>query len=132
MQADRGARPSQSVFLTGSEKAAYLAAQPADDARFVATFAHSLEHAGGYAPEDAIRAARSLLPDVLPYDPRRPASYPANGRTLSDDVADVFIAVLSNGKVTRDNVGPHTDLLVDFPYLGPPHQARSGDAVAVA
>jgi hypothetical protein len=35
VQADRGALPSQSVFLTGDEKAAYLAAQPADDARFV-------------------------------------------------------------------------------------------------
>jgi hypothetical protein len=43
VQADRGALPSQSVFLTGSVKGAYLAAEPADDARFVAIFAHSLE-----------------------------------------------------------------------------------------
>jgi hypothetical protein len=27
---------------------------------------------------------------------------------------------MSNGKVT-DNVGPHIDLLAEFPYLGPPH-----------
>jgi hypothetical protein len=27
--------------------------------------------------------------------------------------------------VTRDNVGPHNDLLTDFPYLGAPHKARS-------
>jgi hypothetical protein len=25
----------------------------------------------------------------------------------------------------RDNVGPHTDLLAELPYVGPPHQVRS-------
>src|SRR5258706_4625147 len=45
VQADRGARPAQSVFLVGAEGDAYLAGEPADDARFVAVFAHSLEHA---------------------------------------------------------------------------------------
>src|SRR6202167_1729010 len=43
VQADRGALASQSVFLPGDEKAAYQAGQPADD-RFIAVFAHSLEH----------------------------------------------------------------------------------------
>jgi hypothetical protein len=57
VQADRGALASQSVFLPGDEKAAYQAAQPADDARFVAAFAHSLEHTGGYTPKGARRAA---------------------------------------------------------------------------
>jgi hypothetical protein len=82
VQADRGALPSQSLFLTGDEKAAYLAAQPADDARFVAVFAHSLAHTGDYTPEEATRVARTLLPDILSYDPTRPVSYPVNGRTL--------------------------------------------------
>ena len=125
VQADRGARPSQSIFLTGDDKAAYLAEVPANDARFIPTFAHSLEHTGGYAPEEAVRVARSLLPDVLRYEPTRPASYPSNGRTLSDDVMDVFISVLTNGKITQDKVGPHTDLLAGFPYVGPPHEDRS-------
>jgi hypothetical protein len=40
-----------------------------------------------------------LLPDMLSYDPRRPASFPTNGRTLTDDAADAFLAVLTNGKV---------------------------------
>ena len=31
--------------------------------------------------------------------------------------------ILTNGKVTGDNVGPHADLLGDFPYVGPPHNA---------
>ena len=66
---------------------------------------------------------RTLLPDMLSYDPTRPASFPDNGRTLTDDVADAFLAVLTNGKVTGDKVGPHGDLLAEFPYLGPPHNA---------
>ena len=123
--ADRGARPSQSVFLTGDQKAAYITADPADDARFVAVFAHSLEHTGGYTPEEATRVARTLLPDILSYDPRQPASYPQNGRALSDDVMDGFISILTNGKLKTDNVGPHTDLLASFPYVGAPHMARA-------
>ncbi|HXN49308.1 MAG TPA: DUF4331 family protein [Bryobacteraceae bacterium] len=125
VQADRGARPSQSVFLTGAEQANYMAAEPAEDARFVAVFAHSLEHTGGYTPEEATRVAKTLLPDILFYDPRQPASYPANGRKLSDDVMDGFISVITNGKVTRDNVGSHTDLLARLPYVGSPHKAGS-------
>ena len=127
VQADRGALPSQSVFLTGEEKAAYLASQPADDARFVAVFAHSLEHTGNYTPEEATRVARTLLPDILFYDPTRSVSYPVNGRALTDDVMDGFISILTNGRLTRDNVGPHKDLLGSFPYLGSPHMAGSAE-----
>jgi Domain of unknown function (DUF4331) len=123
VQADRGALPAQAVFLPGDERAAYLSGEPADDARFVAGFAHSLEHAGGYTPEEARRVARTLLPDLLSYDPTRPASFPGNGRTLTDDTQDAFLAILTNGKVTEDRVGPHGDLLPEFPYLGPPHNA---------
>ena len=122
VQADRGARPSQSVFFSpGDEKAAYLAGEPATDTRFVDSFVHVLEHAGGYSTEDARRVAEALLPDVLPYDPSEPAVYPQNGRTLMDDVADHFLALFTNGKVPDDGIGHHTDLLSEFPYVGPPH-----------
>jgi hypothetical protein len=121
VQADRGALPAQAVFLVGAERDAYLAGEPANDARFIAVFAHALEHAGGYAPEEARRVAGTLLPDVLSYDPTRSASFPSNGRTLTDDAVDAFLAVLTNRKVTGDGVGPHVDLLAEFPYLGPPH-----------
>jgi hypothetical protein len=121
VQAERGARPQQAVFLPGPERDAYLAAEPADDARFIPVFAHALEHTGGYTPDEAMRVAATLLPDVMPYDPRRPASFPDNGRTLTDDAADAFMGILTNGKITGDGVGPHGDLLSDFPYVGPPH-----------
>jgi Domain of unknown function (DUF4331) len=47
VQADRGARPSQTPFLTGEQNAAYRAAEPANDAQFIPVFAHALEHTGG-------------------------------------------------------------------------------------
>jgi hypothetical protein len=123
VQVDRGALPAQAVFLVGTERDAYMAGEPAGDDRFVPVFAHSLEHTGRYSPEEAKRAARTLLPDVLSYDPTRPASFPSNGRTLTDDAGDAFLAILTNGKVTGDKVGAHVDLLAEFPYLGPPHNA---------
>jgi hypothetical protein len=123
VQADRGARGSQTPFLAGEQNEAYRAGEPVDDARFVPLFAHALEHTGGYTPEDARRVAGTLLPDLLRYDPTRPARYPENGRTLTDDATDVFLPILTNGKVREDKVGPHSDLLAEFPYLGPPHDA---------
>ena len=124
VQVDRGARPTQSVFFSpGEEKAAYLGGEPSQDARFVDSFAHVLEQVGGYAPEEARRAAKTLLPDMIPYDPTRPAAFPENGRRLTDDSSDLFLTLFTNGKVTEDKVGPHNDFLPDFPYLGPPHSA---------
>jgi len=124
VQADRGGRPNQTPFLTGEQNDAYLAGEPAGDARFVPFFAHALEHTGGYSPEEAKRVAEKLLPDLLRYNPTRPASFPDNGRALIDDVSDIFLGILTNGKVTGDNAGPHKDLLSEFPYLGPPHKAN--------
>ena len=130
VQVDRGARPSQAVFLTGDKQGAYMAGDPVDDTRFVPVFAHSLEHTGGFMPEEATLVARSSLPDILRYDPKRPASYPDNGRALTDDVMDIFVSTITNGKVTRDNVGAHKDLLGEFPYLGRPHEIRLMESTA--
>jgi hypothetical protein len=130
VQADRGARSNQTPFLAGEQNAAYLAAEPADDARFIPVFAHALEHAGGYTAAEATRVAGTLLPDVLHYDPTRPAVYPENGRTLTDDVVDFFLPLLTNGKVTQDKVGPHKDLLAEFPHVGAPHKERAAEGGA--
>lgn len=123
VQADRGARPSQTPFLADAEREAYLDGEPAQDERFVPMFAHALEKTGGYTPQGAEAAARSLLPDVLPYDPKKPAAYPGNGRMPRDDAKDVFLTVF-NGRLTWDKCGPHADMLSEFPFLGPPHQIR--------
>ena len=130
VQADRGARSNQTPFLAGEQNAAYRAAEPKDDARFIPVFAHALEHTGGYTSAEATRVAGIMLPDVVHYDPTRPAVYPENGRTLTDDVVDYFLPLLTNGKVTQDMVGPHKDLLATFPYVGAPHKTRSVERVA--
>jgi len=125
VQVERGARTQVVPFLVpNEEKDAYVGSEPAGDARFVDVMAHSLEHTGGYSQDEAKRVAGTLLPDLLRYAPARPVSYPENGRLLTDDVADRFMAILTNGKVSSDKVGPHQDLLPDFPYLGPPHENR--------
>ena len=62
--------------------------------------------------------AGTLLPDLLRYNPTRPASFPGNGRALTDDISDFFLAILTNGKVTGDKVGPHGDLIPSFPIWG--------------
>jgi FixJ family two-component response regulator len=90
----------------------------------------SVEHTGGYSSDEATRVARTLLPDILFYDPSRPAVFPHNGRALTDDAIDVFLAILTNGRITSDNVGPHKDLLSEFPFLGAPHEDRSAQRVA--
>jgi hypothetical protein len=127
IQVERGARPAQAVVLV-EERDAYLGGEPADDGRFLAGFAHALEHTGGYTPAEAKRVAGTLLPDVMPYDPTRPAAFPDNGRTLTCDAFDWFMRVLTNGRVTGDSVGPHNDLLREFPYVGPPHHSRETKA----
>ena len=126
IQVERQALAQQVTVLTpNEEKVEYLAGEPADDARFVESIAHVLEHAGGYSPEEARRLAEPMLPDILPYDPTRSVGYPDNGRLLTDDVGDYVLAILTNGRVTEDKVGPHEDYLSEFPYLGAPHEDRT-------
>jgi hypothetical protein len=41
-------------------------------------------------------------------------------------VPDYFLPLLTKGKVSGDGVDAHTDLLDEFPYLGPPHADYGG------
>lgn len=77
----------------------------------------------GYDETEAMDLGLSFLPDWLVYYPHEPAGYP-NGRRLTDDTADLLAALLTRGRITSDGVGPHTDLLEEFPYLGPPRPDR--------
>ena len=79
----------------------------------------------GIAPRPASAVnglADVLLPDVLPYDPAVAATNGIfNGRSLTDDVIDNELPVVTNGLVTTDCVGPHSDYRSTFPYLGVSH-----------
>ena len=124
MQADRGARPAQTPFLAAADLDAYLSAEPVQDERFVRCSPMPLS-----TPGATRRRRRGRRPDPVAGCPAlRPhpaAAYPANGRALTDDVVDYFLHVLTNGKVTEDKVGPHADMLKEFPYVGPPHNATT-------
>jgi hypothetical protein len=62
-----------------------------------------------------------LLPDLITYDVTTAAAGPLNGRALADDVIDIELGLTTNGCVTSDGVGAHSDYLSSFPYLGAPH-----------
>ncbi|MFL6376285.1 MAG: DUF4331 family protein [Nitrososphaeraceae archaeon] len=68
----------------------------------------------------ALKRQLTLLPDILDYDYSSSEGYP-NGRKLTDDIIDIQLTVLTNGRITTDKVGHHQDLSTVFPYLGSPH-----------
>jgi Domain of unknown function (DUF4331) len=125
---DRVGRPAiNTVFNHGNAKNTFNAINPDQDrAQFEASFITTLETLGaalggtGYDATQAKAIAEILLPDILTYNFNSAAGF-LNGRQLADDVIDAELALVTNGAVTTDNVGPHTDYLSDFPYLGTPH-----------
>jgi hypothetical protein len=119
---DRIGGPGVTNFLhqTQEEKRPYMEGEPAEDrAVFGERFAPAIEHMG-FTADEARDMVEGMLPDVLRYDPSRPAGYP-NGRLLSDDVLDLAVSMVTHGTVPGDGVGPHDDYLAEFPFLGPPH-----------
>ena len=81
---------------------------------------HGVE--GNYTREEAIAAIdkEGTLPDVLSFDPTKPAEYP-NGRVFTDDVINYRLAFLTKNECPPTGLKPHTDVLKVFPYLGTPH-----------
>ncbi|WP_431894557.1 DUF4331 family protein [Nonomuraea sp. bgisy101] len=119
---DRGAHPSLTAYFNAEDaKDAYNRGEPADDvATYLDSWVAALRHSGDYDAEAARDRLAAVLPDILRFDRSEPAAYP-NGRRLDDDVTDVRIGMVTNGRVPDDGIGPHADLLPSFPYLGSPH-----------
>lgn len=119
---DRGGQPTvTAIFNPEDAKDEYNQGEPAEDRqRYLERFAEVLEHAGAYNHDDAIEAAKQILPDVLRFDFSKPAAFP-NGRVPTDHVIAARLAILGNGQIPSDGLKPHDDLLTRFPYLGPPH-----------
>jgi len=123
---DRMARAAiNTVFNHGQDKNIFNSIDPSQDRSavttegitFVSSFAKTLTALGGDAG-----LANVLLPDVLNYDFSKATDYAKlNGRRLQDDVIDISLSLVTNGGLTTDHVGAHTDYLPDFPFLGQPH-----------
>jgi hypothetical protein len=128
LHVDRAGHPSVSSFFnTDDTKEEYNASEPVNDrTRWIDLFIHQLGHTGGYTREEAIAAIdnEGTLPDMLTFNPSKPAKYP-NGRVFTDDVIDYRLAFLTKGECPQSGLSPHTDTLNVFPYLGPPHQTPS-------
>src|SRR5580698_7417018 len=124
LHVDRAGHPSVSSFFNTDEtKQEYNASEPAGDReRWTDQFVHLMGHTGNYTREAAIAAidAEGLLPDMLTFDPSRPAEYP-NGRVFTDDVIDYRLQFLTKNECPHTGLKPHTDTLGEFPYLGNPH-----------
>jgi len=126
LHVDRAGHPSVSSFFnTDDTKEEYNASEPVNDRkRWTEMFIHLMGHTGNYSRDEAIKAIdeHGILPDVLSFDPAKPAKYP-NGRVFTDDVIDFRLAFLTKGDCPPSGLKPHTDVLTEFPYLGPPHAA---------
>ena len=120
-QIDRMGRPAiNTVFNHLDAKNVFNSITPDKDrASFEASFVTTLE-SFGHSSAEATTIAEILLPDLLTYDSSSSAGF-LNGRQLTDDVIDIELNLVTNGKISGDKVGPHSDYLSEFPYLGNPH-----------
>ncbi|MBV9099938.1 MAG: DUF4331 family protein [Candidatus Dormibacteraeota bacterium] len=121
-QDDQMGRPAiNTVFNHGTAKNLFNATPPDQQrALFLSSFVSTLEALGGYSATQATGIADILLPDILTYNYNNSSGF-LNGRKLTDDVIDAELSLVSNGAITSDFVGPHTDYLTHFPYVGKPH-----------
>jgi len=120
-QIDRMGRPAiNTVFNHGDDKNTFNQIEPTQDrALFLDKFVAFLE-SFGYSAAAATNIADILLPDILTFDFSSAAGF-LNGRKLTDDVIDIELGLVTNGQVPTDHVGPHSDYLAVFPFLGSPH-----------
>jgi hypothetical protein len=128
-QVDQMGRPAiNTVFNHGNDKNLFNVTQPAaqrntataNGQTFLQLFTSELETLGGYSATQAGGIAQILLPDVLTFNHNSAAGF-LNGRRLQDDVIDIELNLVTNGHVKTDKVGPHTDYLAVFPFVGNPH-----------
>src|SRR2546428_4599618 len=134
VQIDRMGRPAiNTVFNHGDDKKTFNAIEPTGDRTtvtttgktFLANFEDVLQ-SFGYDAGGAASIAQILLPDILTFNFNNNAGF-LNGRKLTDDVIDIELNLVTKGAVSTDGVGPHTDLLDEFPFLGRPHGAGEKD-----
>jgi hypothetical protein len=127
LHVDRAGHPSVSSFFnTDDTKEEYNASEPVNDRkRWLEQFIHLMGHTGNYSREESIAAidTERTLPDVLSFDPSKPAKYP-NGRVSTDDVIDYRLAFLTKNECPPSGLKPHSDVLKEFPYLGTPHAKK--------
>lgn len=122
-QVDRMGHPAlNTVFNHGDDKNTFNKIQPTQDRDLFEEKFEDVLMSFGYDETHADAIAKILLPDILSYNYNSTEGYANfNGRQLADDVIDISLTIVTNGQITTDMVGPHTDYLSVFPYVGVPH-----------
>src|SRR3989449_3767418 len=134
VQIDRMGRPAiNTVFNHGTDKVTFNTIEPDSDRATVTTtgktFLANFEDvlaSFGYDAGTTETIAKILLPDILTFKFDSNEGF-LNGRKLTDDVIDIELDLVTKGAVKTDGVGPHTDLLDEFPFLGRPHGVGEED-----
>ena len=127
-QEDRIGIPAlNTVFIPAGAKDQYNHDHPMEDAAnyrgFVRSFAQTVAKKSA---ADADALAKTILPDMLPYNRTAPANFAAlNGRRLSDDAVDVALSLLFKGIPTLETDKVSSNDLPfrnSFPWLAPSHK----------
>jgi len=140
---DQMGRPAiNTVFNSGTDKNDFNHTPPATQptafgGKFHTNVVNTLlalsagDSEGAYTSGQADTLAGILLPDVLTYTVGTTTDGALNGRAPTNDPIDLELNLVtggfpfagrdSTGAIPSDCVGPHTDYLSSFPYLGVPH-----------
>ena len=101
VQADRGARPAQSIFLPGDERSPYPGRGAGGVTQSLSQPLRTRWHAGECTARRPGGSQARYCRTSYRFDPTQPASYPGSGRSLTDDVLDHFLSIFTNGRATR-------------------------------
>ncbi len=111
---DRMGRPAiATVFIPEGQKDAFNNTKPAND---VASWKPTLVSALTGLGSDP-KLADALLPDILTFDTGKPLNF-LNGRSLTDDVIDGELQLITGNAAASDNVANDSTFLSSFPYVG--------------
>ena len=126
-QYDRTGMPGLSMLLIPERKeSAFARGKPKNDQRFLKDITSSLVSLGN-SRADSRALARTLVPNVLLFNPSDTSTYP-NGRFLDDDVMDYLLRTITLGRVTSDYVNNDSNFSDTFPFLAPPNTSSGGGA----
>lgn len=124
-QVDRQGFPGVGVlFIPKTDMPAFNRLAPAaDPANYADEIVMTIVEEYNQPRAEATEIADMLTPDILPIDVSEPTDFP-NGRWLGDDVVDVVLMQLFEGRegLNDDNVASNDKpFLPAFPYLAPPY-----------
>jgi hypothetical protein len=122
---DRMGRPAiNTVFIPADMKDQFNNTKPAADvATWKSTVVATLNSLGS---DPAL--ADALLPDILTFDTSKAMNF-LNGRSLTDDVIDGELQLITGSPAASDNVSNDSTFLTEFPYVGRPNTNPAPTAI---